>query len=234
MTSSKFAQRNYNFSVSPTYRASRVKIDFYKPMLFPNHVFLIELCRFSTRRFDSLTWKDYFAQELFFNRKEDNIHLVHHAYFTPPIASGPLFVTHHGAGSSGLSFAICAREIQKILPNAGVISVDARYHGSSTVASHADSIGAEDLSPSSPSRAAVVRGRAEAAGEPDFRLETLSQDLVFVVKQARVEMGWAELPDIVLVGHSLGGAVVTEVASQGWLGAKVLAYAVLDVVEGEF
>jgi len=36
----------------------------------------------------------------------------------------------------------------------------------------------------------------------------------------------------VLVGHSLGGAVVTDVAKRGELGDKVLGYAVLDVVEG--
>jgi len=37
---------------------------------------------------------------------------------------------------------------------------------------------------------------------------------------------------MVLVGHSLGGAVVTDVAKSGKLGTNVLGYAVLDVVEG--
>jgi protein phosphatase methylesterase 1 len=45
-------------------------------------------------------------------------------------------------------------------------------------------------------------------------------------------MQWPALPDIVLMGHSLGGAVVTEVAHQRLLGTSVIAYAVLDVVEG--
>ena len=68
--------------------------------------------------------------------------------------------------------------------------------------------------------------------EPDFRLETLSQDLLFVINETKTRMRWEKLPDIILVGHSLGGAVVTDVARKGELGAKLLAYAVLDVVEG--
>ena len=44
--------------------------------------------------------------------------------------------------------------------------------------------------------------------------------------------GWAEMPDLILVGHSLGGAVVVDVARGGALGKAVQGYAVLDVVEG--
>jgi protein phosphatase methylesterase 1 len=134
---------------------------------------------------------------------------VHHAYITPPSGSGPLFVMHHGAGSSGLSFAACAVEIRKILPEAGILSLDARHHGSTTV----ESIGGE-------------------MREPDYRLETLGRDLIAVVRATQEQMVWETLPDLVLVGHSLGGAVITDVARGGELGAKVLAYAVLDVVEG--
>lgn len=45
-------------------------------------------------------------------------------------------------------------------------------------------------------------------------------------------MGWKELPPIVLVGHSLGGAVVTDLAQCFALGNSLLGYTVLDVVEG--
>jgi protein phosphatase methylesterase 1 len=121
---------------------------------------------------------------------------------------------HHGAGSSGLSFACCAGEIRKRLPDAGILSLDARHHGSTTL-----------------SEAKVRDGENEKL-EPDFRLETLSRDLLFVVDQTPSKMGWDGLPDLVLVGHSLGGAVITDVAKRGDLGSKVLAYAVLDVVEG--
>lgn len=115
---------------------------------------------------------------------------------------------HHGAGSSGLTFAVCAEEIRKIFPNAGILSPDCREHGGTTVKRNGDEI------------------------EPDLRLDTLSRDLTFVINETKSKMGWERLPDIVLVGHSLGGAVVTDVARKGELGVKLLAYAVLDVVEG--
>lgn len=120
---------------------------------------------------------------------------------------------HHGAGSSGLSFAACAGEIRKILPKAGILSLDCRDHGSTRVTKSTD----------------------DSRVEMDLTLETLSRDLVFVIRETQSKLGWGQdLPDIVLVGHSLGGAVVTDVAKQGGLGQKVLAYAVLDVVEGTY
>ena len=121
---------------------------------------------------------------------------------------------HHGAGSSGLSFATCADEIRHILPNAGILSVDARAHGQTT-GTHGE-------------------GEEQAKGDNmDLRLETLSRDLVFVIRETHARMHWDEKsPDMVLVGHSLGGAVITDGARGGELGNKLLAYAVLDVVEG--
>lgn len=53
-----------------------------------------------------------------------------------------------------------------------------------------------------------------------------------MVQLTKSEMAWPEMPPIVLVGHSLGGAVVTDLAKSGRLGTSVLGYAVLDVVEG--
>lgn len=145
----------------------------------------------------------------------DDLHIVHHVYLTPPTKSGPLFVTHHGAGSSGLSFAVCTEEIRKILPDAGVLSLDARWHGSTTVTKKVSSQDSTDNDV-----------------EIDLRLETLSRDVVFVMKETQKKMGWENIPDLVLVGHSLGGAVIVDVAKKEELGTRVLAYAVLDVVEG--
>jgi protein phosphatase methylesterase 1 len=124
-------------------------------------------------------------------------------------------VTHHGAGSSGLSFAALTAEIRKLLPGAGILSLDARGHGSTEI-THA---GEPD----------AARPHQEAL---DLSLETLSEDLVTVVERTREAMGWQGMPPLVLIGHSLGGAVVTDVAKSGKLGDSVLGYAVLDVVEG--
>jgi protein phosphatase methylesterase 1 len=157
-----------------------------------------------------LPWDDFFAQQLFFEQKTASDIIRHHAYLTPPSAGGPLVVTHHGAGSSGLSFAIFTAELLKILPNAGVLSLDARGHGQTT----------------------TTTASGEFLLSQDYSLPILAADLAFVVNAAKAHMQWNTLPDIILLGHSLGGAVVTEVAHTRLLGPSLLAFAVLDVVEG--
>ena len=144
------------------------------------------------------------------SRPAENV--TYHAYVIPPTAKGPLLVTHHGAGSSGLSFALFACEIRKALPNAGVLSLDARGHGETVVE--------------------LLDGQS-SNDHLDLSLETLSQDLLNVIHMTQTQMAWSELPSLVLIGHSLGGAVVTNVAVSGKLGDAVLGYAVLDVVEGK-
>jgi len=160
---------------------------------------------------DPLPWNDYFARELYLKVSRSSENITYHAYITPPTAKGPLFITHHGAGSSGLSFALFASELRKALPNAGVLSLDARGHGETIV---------ENLE--FPSESHVF----------DLSLNTLSRDLLDVINLTQREMAWVELPGLLLIGHSLGGAVVTDVAMSGKLGNAVLGYAVLDVVEG--
>ncbi|MCJ1338806.1 Protein phosphatase methylesterase 1 [Bachmanniomyces sp. S44760] len=195
------------------------------------------------RPLSPLPWTQYFAQELYLPNPAT--HITHHIYLTPPTnpTTSPLFITHHGAGSSGLSFAILASEIKRLLPEAGVLSLDARGHGFTTPdpipqprpPNHA----LPDLSttgnPASniPSTNDEITTSAEQeGGNLDLRLETLSADVVAVVELTNQKMAWTELPGLILVGHSLGGAVMTDVAMGGKLGNKVLGYAVLDVVEG--
>ncbi|KAF3762296.1 hypothetical protein M406DRAFT_92664 [Cryphonectria parasitica EP155] len=158
------------------------------------------------RTLDPIPWTTYFERELFLPSQPDeagNPRITHHAYLTSPVDKGPLFVMHHGGGSSGLSFAVVGAEIRKKLPNAGILSLDARGHGSTV-----------------------------ASAPLDYSLETLRTDLLSVIQQTQLQMGWKELPAIVLVGHSLGGAVVTDLAKSYALGNSLLGYTVLDVVEG--
>lgn len=158
------------------------------------------------RTLDQIPWTRFFERELFLESKLDALRINHHAYLTSPTGTAPLFVTHHGAGSSGLSFAALTAQIRKLLPSAGILSIDARGHGSTTIDPEPETL--------------------------DLSLETLSADVISILEQTKVQMGWKNLPLLVLIGHSLGGAVMTDVAKGGKLGNAVLGYAVLDVVEG--
>ena len=158
-----------------------------------------------------MPWNDYFSQELYLKNKRPHETVIYHVYLLPSVEKGPLLITHHGAGSSGLSFALFASEIRKTLPRCGILSLDARGHGETT-----------------------VHGTGQEGDSNDMllTLETLSQDLLDVIQLTQREMQWPSLPDVVLLGHSLGGAVVTDLAMSGRLGSSILGYAVLDVVEG--
>lgn len=164
----------------------------------------------SQRPAPAIHWSDFFAQELYLERQSpDGSHAKFHVYLTPPATSKApvLLVLHHGAGSSALSFALFAKEMLKVLPEAGIVAVEARDHGS-------------------------VVWCADESVDNDLSIDVLSGDLVEMLQLTQAKVGWSELPTVVLIGHSLGGAVVTNVAKQGGLGGKVLGYVVLDVVEG--
>ncbi|KAB5536389.1 Alpha/Beta hydrolase protein [Coniochaeta sp. 2T2.1] len=176
------------------------------------------------RSLEQIPWTTYFERELFLKPPPASSlpdaasppipgEITYHAYLTSPVGKGPLFVMHHGAGSSGLSFAVLSSEIRKRLPSAGILALDARGHGSTTT------------NPSS-------HPPSSSTPEPDLSLPTLSKDLYAAILATKSQMSWPDLPPIILVGHSLGGAVVTELASRGLLGQSLLGYAVLDVVEG--
>lgn len=161
---------------------------------------------------EQLPWTAYFERELFLQQTtEAGLVIDHHVYLTSPTNRAPLFVMHHGAGSSGLSFAALASETRKLLPEAGILSLDARGHGS-TKTTYPSSLSG-DLPPE------------------DLSLSNLSSDLLFVIRKTAEERVWLTLPNIILIGHSLGGAVITDFVTNVRL-PEILGYAVLDVVEG--
>ncbi len=106
-----------------------------------------------------------------------------------------------------MSFALFVKAIRKAMPGIGILAVEAREHGS------------------------VVWDESGTVSK-DLSIELLSRDMVDMLLLAQKKLGWKELPTIVLVGHSLGGAVVTHVANMNVLSNKLLGFAVLDVVEG--
>lgn len=163
----------------------------------------------SQRAAPTIHWSDYFDREFYLEKQyPDSSHAKFHVYLTPPQSpKAPLLVLHHGAGSTAMSFALFVNELKKAMPEAGVLAVEARDHGSVVWGAWGD----------------VVN---------DLSIDVLSKDLVEMIHLTQAKMSWSDLPRIVLIGHSLGGAVVTHTANQGLLDDKLLGYAVLDVVEG--
>lgn len=164
---------------------------------------------FQRRKRPPSSWHEYFEQELYLDHTEGSTQAKYHIYLIAPTnpAKDIVFVCHHGAGASGLSFALLARELRKRLPGCGVLSVEARDHGS-------------------------VVGDSYFPLESDLSIEALSVDLLNMIHLTVTRMSWPQPPNMILVGHSLGGAVVTRVARDGSLGSRLLGFAVIDVVEG--
>ncbi|KAJ6611132.1 Alpha/Beta hydrolase protein [Mycena sp. CBHHK59/15] len=121
-------------------------------------------------------------------------------------ADGTVMVCHHGAGYSGLSFACLAKEIGDMSKGeCGVLALDARRHGKTkTTAAKED----EDLS-----------------------ISVLVEDFVQILQAVYLDPATA--PTLLLVSHSMGGAVVVRACPQ-LLERKfrISGVAVLDVVEG--
>ncbi|KAH7060619.1 protein phosphatase methylesterase 1 [Macrophomina phaseolina] len=161
----------------------------------------------------NVDWTQYFSQELYLEHHDATTgqHAQYHIYMTPAAKpQAPLLVLHHGAGSSALTWALFALEVRRLMPEVGVLAVEAREHGS-------------------------VVHNADGSINGELTVANLAGDLCRMVTLAAAKLGLAQdrpLPQLLLVGHSLGGAVVTETAKSGALGASVLGYAVLDVVEG--
>lgn len=155
-------------------------------------------------------WTSYFAQELYLEQEDERQHARYHVYLTPPTNSkkGPLFICLHGAGSSGLSFAVFAQHVRRKLPDAGILSLEARAHGS------------------------VVTNITTGEEIVDFSLRAMANDALAMIKLAKEKMEWAVIPPCVLVGHSMGGGVTTQLAADFALGSALVGQCVIDVVEG--
>lgn len=130
--------------------------------------------------------------------------------FKPSQASDPgtVFLLHHGAGFSALSYALTAAEItQKTNGEAGVLAFDCRGHGRTQL--------------------------TDVPTDPlDMSLDTLASDLTSLLSAMYPNQD--RMPSLVLVGHSMGGSVVVA-ASQALIASgftRVSGVAVLDVVEG--
>jgi protein phosphatase methylesterase 1 len=160
-------------------------------------------------------WRGFFKQNV---QLEVSKGRTFNVFYNPPKDdTSPIFIFHHGTGSSGLSFAVVSSRIQSIMRRdsenapmtakddqrvAGTLSFDMRGHGKTVV----DQI------------------------TIDYNLETLTEDFLLVCEEMAEKEAWGSQP-LILVGHSLGGAVVTNAALKKRL-SNVLGVVVLDAVEG--
>ncbi|KAJ1966438.1 Protein phosphatase methylesterase 1 [Dipsacomyces acuminosporus] len=114
--------------------------------------------------------------------------------------TGPIFMFHHGAGHSGLTFGLAAKHIYaKDTPaDVTVVAPDCRDHGATT-----------------------------GENQQDLSLQQLVDDFIGIFASMFPE----STRDVVLVGHSMGGAVVAHVAASRRI-KNVLGLVVIDVVEG--
>ncbi|KAK7202420.1 Alpha/Beta hydrolase protein [Myxozyma melibiosi] len=136
-------------------------------------------------------------------------------YYTPPTDStNTWFVFHHGAGSSALTFSLSAKLLHDAIPHVGVAAYDARGHGHT----------------------------AATGDDSDLSLATLARDFISAVAYLADLSDEEKQAEVVFVGHSLGGAVVTEAAlkldedKQSWPSPRprplISGVVVVDVVEG--
>lgn len=151
------------------------------------------------------SWDEYFEQKLKLSTSRGEFC----TYWSPPSNSkAPIFICQHGAGSSGLTFALLTKTIRKKMKEedngeeiGGVLAFDMRGHGET---------------------------QCEKVNEP-FALNTLVEDFFSVVERIQKEE-YNENP-LILIGHSLGGSIVADAAMQKRL-KNVAGLVVLDVVEG--
>ena len=75
-----------------------------------------------------------------------------------------------------------------------------------------------------------MRAHGQSTGSAvDLSLETLLADFVIIVESLRSQ--WTVAHQMLLVGHSLGGSIVTHVAKRKLLGSDVVGIVVIDIVE---
>lgn len=158
-------------------------------------------------------WKEYFS----FNEKVElsDQNFVLNTYYNLPstteTSSIPIFIFHHGAGSSAMTFAPLAKELyDRLEGKCGTFSFDARGHGQSRPISNDIPI--------------------------NYDLDTFVQDFKLMVETFYNDH-LLELPQgklsLIFVGHSLGGSICTFLFHKlnETIRNKALGVAMFDIVE---
>lgn len=172
--------------------------------------------------YSPLSGQDYFAQALAVqvnHPSDDNSTAgpsTFRAYYTPPSSassgtgrvgaasqdeeedeeSSVVFVCHHGAGYSAMSFALLAREITEASKgSAGILALDCRGHGMSMDMS--------GMTPALPKSVPMLlfTGKTACHDEHNLSIDTLADDLLQVLCEVFPDKHTS--PHLILVGHSM-------------------------------
>jgi protein phosphatase methylesterase 1 len=126
---------------------------------------------------EPIAWTAYFSKNIKVPSSTEPSQTFNVYYSPPATANTPVYVFHHGAGSSALSFALVAGQLTASI-SCGVIAFDVRHHGSTAV---------------------------NETEKWNLSLESLAQDEIDVVKGVAAEASWDlrdnGWPDLILVGH---------------------------------
>ncbi|CCD23854.1 phosphoprotein phosphatase methylesterase 1 NDAI_0C01940 [Naumovozyma dairenensis CBS 421] len=182
------------------------------------------------------SWKDFFTKNEVVTLKDRNFQF--NTYFTLPTSHKnnsvtysenlttssstadctiPIYIFHHGAGSSGLSFANLAKEVyERSSGKCGCFSFDARGHGKTV-----------PIDPTKP----ISYGREIFVQDFKSLITWFYQtQLIEIFSSKQNEKKHISL---ILVGHSLGGSICTFVhpSLDKMIRSHVLGVAMFDIVE---
>lgn len=160
----------------------------------------------------STSWGDFFSKNEIV--KIDHRNFSFNTYYTLPkpedAASIPVFIFHHGAGSSALTFANLSRHLcDKLEGKCATFAFDARGHGQTRP--------------------------IDNSKEVKYDLDSFVSDFVAVTEEfycKKLSPVKTKL-SLILVGHSLGGSICTSsyINFSAYLQKSILGVAMLDIVE---
>lgn len=166
------------------------------------------------------SWTEFFQFNEKFTLCTDNngvitSNLFNTYYNLPSPPEAPIFILQHGAGLSGLTFAYLVKQLTEnfklqedgMVP--GVLVYDIRGHGDTTIQENNNKVN-ENIDFS---RDSFIKDFEFVLEE--YLLKKVDEDILKKKKSTSAERNeLRKSPPIILVGHSLGGAVLTEALNQ--------------------